>query len=132
MPCGFCDWCKRYPEQSNRCPNPVYYGRYLGFDRPPHLWGGWAEYVYVDLGELPGTKIYKLPDDMSLLLGSLSEPLTSASAASTARSRPAASPGATPVVIQGTGPIGILAIAAAQEMGRRPRHRRRRAGEAAA
>ena len=77
MPCGFCDWCKRYPEQSNRCPQPVYYGRYLGFDRPPHLWGGWAEYVYVDYGELPGTKIYKLPDDMSLLLGSLSEPLTS-------------------------------------------------------
>src|SRR6516165_213917 len=52
-------------------------GRYLGFDKPPHLWGGWAEYVYVDLDMLPGTKVYKLPDDMSLRLGALSEPLTS-------------------------------------------------------
>ena len=77
MPCGLCDWCKHYPETANKCLTPVYYGRYLGFNKPPHLWGGWAEYVYVDLGELPGTKIYKLPDDMSLLLGSLSEPLTS-------------------------------------------------------
>ena len=24
--------------------------------------------VYVDLGRLPGTKVYKLPDDMSLRL----------------------------------------------------------------
>ncbi|MEM7430038.1 MAG: alcohol dehydrogenase catalytic domain-containing protein, partial [Pseudomonadota bacterium] len=77
MPCGHCDWCLHYPETANKCLTPVYYGRYLGFDKPPHLWGGWAEYVYVDLEELPGTKIYKLPDDMSLLLGSLSEPLTS-------------------------------------------------------
>jgi len=34
---------------------------------------GWlAEYVYVDLEMLPGTKIYKLPDDMPLRLGALS------------------------------------------------------------
>jgi hypothetical protein len=38
--------------------------------------GGWAEYVYVDLEMLPGTKIYELPDDMSVRLGALSEPLT--------------------------------------------------------
>jgi threonine dehydrogenase-like Zn-dependent dehydrogenase len=117
MPCGFCDWCKRYPEQTNRCPNPVYYGRYLGFDRPPHLWGGWAEYVYVDLGELPGTKIYKLPDDMSLLLGSLSEPLTSCIRGFNRTIKAGGFTWGDTVVIQGTGPIGILAIAAAQEMG---------------
>ncbi len=117
MPCGFCDWCKRYPEQSNKCPQPVYYGRYLGFDRPPHLWGGWAEYVYVDLGELPGTKIYKLPDDMSLLLGSLSEPLTSCIRGFNRAIKAGGFTWGDTVVIQGTGPIGILAIAAAQEMG---------------
>ena len=117
QPCGFCDWCKRYPEQSNKCLTPVYYGRYLGFDKPPHLWGGWAEYVYVDLGELPGTKIYKLPDDMSLLLGSLSEPLTSCIRAFNRAARAGGFKWNDTVVIQGTGPIGILAIAAAQEMG---------------
>ena len=117
MPCGFCDWCKRYPEQSNKCLTPVYYGRYLGFDKPPHLWGGWAEYVYVDLEELPGTKIYKLPDDMSLLLGSLSEPLTSCIRGFNRAIRAGGFKWGDTVVIQGTGPIGILAIAAAQEMG---------------
>src|SRR5258705_460151 len=77
MPCGHCYYCVHYPQSANKCLTPVYYGRYLGFDKAPHLWGGWAEYVYVDLDMLPGTKIYKLPDDMSLRLGALSEPLTS-------------------------------------------------------
>ena len=117
MPCGFCDWCKHYPETANKCLTPVYYGRYLGFDKPPHLWGGWAEYVYVDLGELPGTKIYKLPDDMGLLLGSLSEPLTSCIRAFNRAIKAGGFKWNDTVVIQGTGPIGILAIAAAQEMG---------------
>jgi len=77
MPCGRCYYCIHYPESANKCLTPVYYGRYLGFDKPPHLWGGFAEYVYVDLEALPGTKIYKLPDDMPLRLGALAEPLTS-------------------------------------------------------
>ena len=72
MPCGSCYYCVHYPQNANKCLTPVYYGRYLGFDKPPHLWGGWAEYVYVDLDMLPGTKVYKLPDDMSLRLGALS------------------------------------------------------------
>ena len=117
MPCGFCDWCKHYPETANKCLTPVYYGRYLAFDKPPHLWGGFAEYVYVDLGELPGTKIYKLPDDMPFLLGSLSEPLTSCIRAFNRAARAGGFSWGDTVVIQGTGPIGILAVAAAQEMG---------------
>ncbi|MFN0264352.1 zinc-binding dehydrogenase [Tepidamorphus sp. 3E244] len=117
MPCGFCDWCKKYPESANKCLTPVYYGRYLGFDKPPHLWGGWAEYVFVDLEELPGTKIYKLPDDMSLLLGALSEPLTSCIRAFNRAKKAGGFNWNDTVVIQGTGPIGILAVAAAQEMG---------------
>ena len=117
MPCGFCAWCKRYPDQQNRCPEPVYYGRYLGFEKPPHLWGGWAEYVFVDYDELPGTKIYKLPDDMSYLLGSLSEPLTSCIRGFNRAAKAGTFKWGDTVVIQGTGPIGILAIAAAQEMG---------------
>ena len=117
MPCGSCDYCLHYPQTANKCLTPVYYGRYLGFDKAPHLWGGWAEYVYVDLDMLPGTKIYKLPDDMSLRLGSLSEPLTSAiRSINRAKNAGGFSWGDT-VVIQGSGPIGILAVAAAQEMG---------------
>jgi threonine dehydrogenase-like Zn-dependent dehydrogenase len=117
MPCGECYYCKHYPEHSNRCQTPVYYGRYLGFDRPPHLWGGFAEYVYVDLEALPGTKIYRLPDDMPLRLGALSEPLTSTIRAFARAQRMGGFKWGDTVVIQGSGPIGILAIAAAREMG---------------
>jgi threonine dehydrogenase-like Zn-dependent dehydrogenase len=117
MPCGRCDWCRRYPANANKCLTPVYYGRYLGFEKPPHLWGGWAEMVYVDLDMLPGTKIYRLPDDMSLLLGSLAEPLTSCLRGFERAKQVGGFPWGATVVVQGTGPIGILAIAAAQEMG---------------
>ena len=95
MPCGSCYWCTHYPETANKCLTPVYYGRYLGFERPPHLWGGCAEMVYVDLEQLPGTKIYKLPDDMPLRLGALVRAARPpASARSPARSGSARSPGA--------------------------------------
>ena len=117
MPCGNCYYCLHYPETSNKCLNPVYYGRYLGFEKPPHLWGGWAEMVYVDLATLPGTKIYKLPDDMPLRLGALSEPLTSCIRAFQRASRAGGFRTGDTVVIQGSGPIGVLAVAAAQEMG---------------
>jgi threonine dehydrogenase-like Zn-dependent dehydrogenase len=117
MPCGSCYYCVHYPQNANKCLTPVYYGRYLGFDKAPHLWGGWAEYVYVDLDMLPGTKVYKLPDDMSLRLGALSEPLTSCIRAFNRAIEAGRFKWGNTVVIQGSGPIGILAVAAAQEMG---------------
>ncbi len=117
MPCGSCYYCVHYPESANKCLTPVYYGRYLGFERAPHLWGGWAEHVYVDLEMLPGTKIYKLPDDMPLRLGALAEPMTSCIRAFNRATRAGGFRWGDTVVIQGSGPIGILAVAAAQEMG---------------
>jgi threonine dehydrogenase-like Zn-dependent dehydrogenase len=117
MPCGQCYYCVHYPETANKCLTPVYYGRYLGFDQAPHLWGGFAEHVYVDLEMLPGTKIYKLPDDLPLRLGALAEPLTSCIRAFNRAKRAGGFNWGDTVVIQGSGPIGILAVAAAQEMG---------------
>src|SRR5260370_14023306 len=66
---------------------------------------------------LPGTKIYKLPDDMPLRLGALSEPLTSCIRAFNRATRAGGFSWGDTVVIQGSGPIGIVAVAAAQEMG---------------
>ena len=54
---------------------------------------------------------------MSLLLGSLSEPLTSCIRGFNRAIKAGGFTWGDTVVIQGTGPIGILAIAAAQEMG---------------
>jgi threonine dehydrogenase-like Zn-dependent dehydrogenase len=73
--------------------------------------------VYVDLEQLPGTKIYRLPDDMPLRLGALSEPLTSCIRAFSRAQRIGGFRVGDTVVIQGSGPIGVLAVAAAQEMG---------------
>ena len=106
-----------YPANANRCLNPTYYGRYLPFNKAPHLWGGWAEVVYVDLDMLPATKIYRLPDDMTLRLGSLSEPLTSCVRAMNRAGSAGGFRVGDTVVIQGSGPIGVLAIVAAKEMG---------------
>ncbi len=117
MPCGKCYYCVHYPETANKCLTPVYYGRYLGFDKPPHLWGGWAEMEYLDLDMLPGTKIYRLPDDMPLWLGTLAEPLTSSIRALKRAQEIGCFRVGDTVVIQGSGPIGVLAIAAAREMG---------------
>ncbi|MBI4532164.1 MAG: zinc-binding dehydrogenase [Candidatus Latescibacteria bacterium] len=117
MPCGTCYYCVHYPESANRCLSPTYYGRYIPFEKPPHLWGGWAEMVYVDFDMLPATKIYRLPDGMSLMLGSLAEPLTSCiRALNRAVSVGGFRVGDT-VVIQGSGPIGMLTVVAAKEMG---------------
>lgn len=117
MSCGQCYYCLHYPEHANRCLNPTYYGRYLPFEKPPHLWGGWAEMVYVDLEMLPATKIYRLPDDMPLRLGALAEPLACCiRALNRAVSVNGFWVGDT-VVIQGSGPIGVLMVAAAREMG---------------
>lgn len=117
MPCGTCYYCVHYPNNANRCLNPTYYGRYLPFEKPPHLWGGWAEMVYVDLDMLPATKIYRLPDSMSSMIGSLAEPLTSCiRALNRAVSVGGFRVGDT-VVVQGSGPIGVLMLVAAREMG---------------
>ena len=117
MPCGECDYCVHYPNHANRCLNPTYYGRYLPFEKPPHLWGGWSEMVYVDLEMLPATKIYRLPDDMPLMLGSLSEPLTSCVRAFNRAAGAGGFRVGDTIVVQGSGPIGVLAIVAAREMG---------------
>ena len=117
MPCGECHYCLHYPQNANRCLNPTYYGRYLPFSKPPHLWGGWSEMVYVDLEMLPATKIYRLPDSMPLMLGSLSEPLTSCIRAMNRAIGVQGFRIGDTVVVQGSGPIGLLMVAAAREMG---------------
>ena len=118
MPCGRCYYCVHYPETANKCLTPVYYGRYLGFDTAPHLWGGWAEMVYVDLDELPGTKVYR-PARRHAAGARPRSPSRSPRACgpSTGRSGSAGFRVGDTVVIQGSGPIGVLAVAAAQEMG---------------
>ena len=119
MACGACYYCVHYPTRANRCLNPTYYGRKIGFERPPHLWGGWAEMVYIDLDAFPATKVFRLPDDMPLMVGTLVEPFGSVTRAFN-RAASLGLEGFKPgdsVVIQGSGPIGVLAVVAARQRG---------------
>ncbi len=117
--CGECEVCVGTPERANKCLNPTYYGRKIGFERPPHLWGGWADAVFVDLDALPATKLFRLPDDMPLMVGTLVEPYSSVTRAFNRIEAlgPSAFAEESSVVIQGTGPIGLLAVVAAKQRG---------------
>ena len=117
MPCGECYYCVHYPAQANKCLQPTYYGRYIPFEKPPHLWGGWAEMVYVDLEMFPATKIYRLPERLSSLRGTLSEPLACCVRALNRAVSAGGFRSGDTVVIQGSGPIGLLCLVAAREMG---------------
>ena len=66
---------------------------------------------------LPATKIYRLPDSLPLMLGSLAEPLTCCIRASNRAVSAGGFCVGDTVVVQGSGPIGVLALIAAREMG---------------
>ncbi len=57
--CGACRNCLReYPYYL--CLNLENYGNSLTSAEPPHLFGGWSEYLYLK----PGTPIFRVPEDL--------------------------------------------------------------------
>jgi L-iditol 2-dehydrogenase len=68
VPCGACYFCRNnYPYYL--CTNMEDYGNSLHCGRSPHLFGGWAEYMYL----LPGTPIFSVPDDLPDEIAALTE-----------------------------------------------------------
>ncbi len=67
VPCGHCLWC-RTEHQYHNCPEVRLFGVSLSSDTPPHLMGGYAEYVYL----VAGTLLHKLAPGAPDLSGSLS------------------------------------------------------------
>src|SRR4030042_116161 len=57
--CGKCYYC-RHVFGWPYCANNKTYGVYFRSDQPPHITGGWAEYMYI----FPGSWVYKVPEDM--------------------------------------------------------------------
>jgi len=119
--CGHCYYCalKRQP---TRCVNRKAYGISFGCDAPPHLRGSYAEYVHL----LPRTAIFKLGDLPA-------EPVIGAGCALVTAlhgiERAGIGWGDT-VVVQGSGPVGLSAVAVARTAGAArviviggPRHR---------
>jgi alcohol dehydrogenase len=110
-PCHQCFWCQR--GLYNLCLEDQREGRQFGCNiistRPPFLWGGWSEYMYVPAGSL----VHRVPDDLSWEALALVEPLAVAGRA--VNLTPVAL-GDTAVVV-GSGPIGLMAVVAARAAG---------------
>jgi len=107
--CGECYWCRHgfsYPW----CENWIGYGTTISCKDPPHLFGGWSEYMYI----LPKAFLFKVPEDMPLETAVLTEPMAVAYGALSKASSPCSlaldmggfGAGDT-VVVQGPGPLGL-------------------------
>ncbi|MBN1427073.1 MAG: alcohol dehydrogenase catalytic domain-containing protein [Anaerolineae bacterium] len=68
--CGRCFYCQNIPQRPEMCINARTYNSSITSDIPPHLFGGWAEYMYI----LPGSEIIKVPEGLSDDLAVLAEP----------------------------------------------------------
>ena len=115
--CGTCYFCRFVPDRPNLCTLRKAYGVNMTCTEPPHLLGGYSEYVYVDSVHW---YVYKLPEDFPLEFGALVEPMATSTRALERAFMPGL-PGANEgfglgktVVVQGLVPIGLLAVAAAK------------------
>jgi threonine dehydrogenase-like Zn-dependent dehydrogenase len=108
MLCGHCHHCTVL-RQPTRCSNRSAYGISFSSDAAPHLSGGYAEYIYLR----PRTAIFKLSDVTS-------EAVTGAGCALVTAIHGLERMGISwgdKVVIQGSGPVGLAALAIAKSSG---------------
>ena len=115
--CGKCWYCKNIPSYP-WCEHLEFsYGNMRSCDDANHLYGGFAEYIYLE----PGTRAYKVPDDLPDEMACFTEVMCVAYTLEKAKefnsfSLEGFSFGDT-VVVQGSGPLGIAHIAMARMMG---------------
>lgn len=114
--CRECYYCKNfygYPW----CLNHRSYGDVISCKDPPHLFGGYAEKMFV----LPGTFIFRVPKRMSDAAAVLTEQMAVAYGAfgrgfQNPNSKEGYSPSDT-VVVQGVGPLGMCNVLMAKMLG---------------
>jgi len=107
--CGKCWYCKNQYDNIT-CANQIMaYGVHPTVDTPPHLRGGFAEYMYI----FPGSVLFKIPDGMSTDVAVFVEEMAVAyhALARATQPFPAVKEGFGPgdsIAILGNGPLGIL------------------------
>jgi threonine dehydrogenase-like Zn-dependent dehydrogenase len=116
LACGSCYYC-RHGFEYFFCANMEDYGNSLGASRPPHLFGGWAEYLYA----LPGSFLFKVPDDLPSELAVFTEIMAVTSSLDKAKQfSTLATEGfrsGDTVVVQGVGPLGMCHVMKARMLG---------------
>jgi L-iditol 2-dehydrogenase len=101
VPCGSCWYCTS-GEPYYLCEQLEDYGNSLNVMRAPSLFGGWAELLYL----LPGTPLFRVPDELEDELAVLTEPMAVTHGVETARRVLEVSAGES-VVVFGVGPLGL-------------------------
>jgi len=114
IPCRRCRYCRGAGSRSdkvidyNACEAFALFGS-IPIGDPPRVAGGWSEYVQIPRNAL----LHRVKEETSLKAAVLLEPMA---VAVKAVSKAGIAPGDT-VVVQGPGPIGLLAVVAAQAAG---------------
>jgi L-iditol 2-dehydrogenase len=115
VPCGHCIFCLNdYPYYF--CENLQDYGNSLHSGIPPHLFGGWAEYMYL----LPGTPLFRVPDGLPDELAALTEVMAVTHGFERARMLNAGWGGSAfgeSVAVIGVGPLGFCHLVKARLLG---------------
>ena len=114
--CGHCYDC-RHTHAFPWCENMRGYGNAFCADDPPHLFGGWAECVYI----LPEAFVYKVPPSLPLRVAVMVELMAVSYNVDKTKelftlSGDGFATGST-VVVQGAGPMGICHLIKARVMG---------------
>jgi threonine dehydrogenase-like Zn-dependent dehydrogenase len=112
--CGRCWFCAQgFPYYA--CEQLEDYGNSLNATRPPHLFGGWAELMYL----LPGTPLFRVPDELPLEVAVLTEVMAVTHGLDDAASLPSPHTfrAGSSVAVIGIGPLGLCHLIKARALG---------------
>ncbi|MGB2666045.1 MAG: zinc-binding dehydrogenase [Candidatus Acidiferrum sp.] len=114
--CGCCYYC-RHDFPYCCCENTLDYGNLLSAKDPPHLFGGWSQYLYV----IPGSFLVKVPDDLPAEVAVLTE-IFAVSVGLDRAKQMSAFPNESfrfddTVVVLGVGPLGMCFLMKARMLG---------------
>ena len=114
--CGTCYFC-RHDFPYYFCENTTDYGNNLSARNPPHLFGGWSQYLYV----LPGSFLVRVPDDLPSEIAVLTEIMAVTVGLDRAK-QISAFPNESfrfddTVVVLGVGPLGMCFVMKARMLG---------------
>lgn len=117
LTCGRCAFCLDTRHPYYLCESTEDYGNSLSCETPPHLFGGWAELMYL----LPGTHLFRVPDGLDSQLAAITELVSVTHGLDTARAL-AGSTGrgfrtGDTVLILGMGPLGMVHLLKADLLG---------------
>lgn len=114
--CGDCYYC-RHDFPYYFCQNMTDYGNNLSAADPPHLFGGWSQYIYI----IPGSFLVRVPDDLPSEVAVLTEVMAVTVGLDRAKQMSVFPSEAflfdDTVVVVGVGPLGMCFLMKARMLG---------------